>query len=179
MVIVLLGLIIKINFYNTKNNIEYVDSVSGYSIILPEKWIVKESDISTSTSNTWFYDSSDLRTDNSIRMSVSKFQRTDKMNEVISNFGTSTFVEAIVNGLRSDSNLYSTVSTSSIRSNGKEFYQTISKYTGSKSKKEVIQYIHLILIGKAYYLIGVDSYTDVWEKNKEKLLNSVQTFKLN
>lgn len=156
----------------------YIDNNSKFKINLPIGWTVQDVASSTSSSNTWFHDVSKEETRGAMTLVIGRFERTSSMDKSIKEFGEAGFVEEMSKQVRSGINQYSVISTSTIMINEVPYYLTVGSYVGGKTNKKVIQYTYLTLTDSAYYLIGIDTYEEIWEKNKEIIFESVSTLKL-
>jgi hypothetical protein len=156
----------------------YIDNNSRFQINLPPDWTVADVSTTTTSSNTWFHNVSNEETRSSMTLVIGRFERTSGMEESIKEFGDAGFIEKMAKQMQSGINQYSAVSTSTVVINGISYYQTVGSYVGGKSNKKAVQYTYLTLTDSAYYLVGVDTYDEIWEKNKEAILESISTLKL-
>ncbi len=156
----------------------YIDPKAKFSIILPVDWVVKNINNSTTSSNTWFYNPSGDNGSSTATIVVGRFERTPKMNEYIKKTGDDKFLSDIAGSLISDIYQFSTTSSQKIVINTVPFAQFSGTYMGGKTKKQITQNLYLTLTDKAYYLIGMDVYTDSWLELKDAILQSVSTFTL-
>lgn len=151
--------------------VPYVDQTAKFSLNLPKGWSENDKKISSTTSNTWFAGASST-------MVVTRHARTAETEALLTKLGPGGLIDTIVNNIVSGLNQYNLVSTKSMSVNGVPYRQVISTYVGVKSKKQATQYLYVTLAKDAYYLIGIDVYSDVWEKNKDAIMQSVNTLKL-
>jgi hypothetical protein len=156
----------------------YIDNNSRFQINLPVGWTVADFATSTSSSNTWFHNISKEETRGSMTLVIGRFERTSSMEESIKGFGEVGFIEKMAKQMSSGINQYSVISTSTIMINGVSYYQTVGSYVGGKSDKKAVQYTYLTLTKDSYYLVGIDTYEEIWDKNKKAILESISTLKL-
>lgn len=149
----------------------YTDIDSRFSIHLPSGWSLSGKENSTTTITSRFSNASST-------MFVSKYPRSKEIEGVIEKLGPGGLLDIIVNNIASGLNQYKLISTQSTNINGTTYRQVISTYVGIKTKKQITQYIYLTLQKDSYYLIGIDVYSDIWDKNKEPILESMNSFKL-
>lgn len=153
----------------------YVNRDAKFAVFLPKGWAVQDAATSSTASNTWFYDAA-LEGDAEVTYFIGKFQRDAKMDLTVGTNGSDGFLDLIAKGIADDLNQYALISTTTVMIKGVKFQKYISTYVGAKSGKKANQYKYLALTDKAYYVIGIDAYEEVWSANKDKLMASVSTF---
>lgn len=149
----------------------YIDQVSKFSILLPNDWIVQDKVYSTTTSNVRFGGGSST-------IVVSRHNITEEVERVLKQLGPGGLIDVIVNGIVYDFNQYNLVSTENVSIDGVPFRKIVSTYVGVNSKKQVTHYLYVTLRDDSYYFIGIDTYSDIWNKNKESIFQSINTFEL-
>lgn len=149
----------------------YNDESTKFSLTLPVGWKAVDKANSTTTSKVWFANASST-------LVVSRYVRTENTERKIEELGPGGFIDIIVNNTVSGFNKYSLVSTKNVIINGVQYRQVISKYVGTKTQKEVTQYLYITLAKDSYYLVGFDVYTDLWPLYGEALIRSTNTLKL-
>lgn len=149
----------------------YRDSVAKFSISLPKDWVVQDKTYSTTTASIRFGG-------NSSTIVVDKHSRSAEVERVLKQLGPGGLIDTIVNGIVSGFNQYALVLTESISINGVPFRKVVSTYVGMNSKKQATHHLYVTLTDDAYYFIGIDAYSDIWDKNKDAILQSVNTFTL-
>lgn len=158
-------------FVSLVQPVPYIDKIARFSLNLPNGWSESDKKVSSTTSNIWFKNASSS-------IVLTRHIRTAETEKNISNLGPGGLIDGIVNSIVSGLNQYNLVSTKSMSINGVPYRQVISTYVGVKSKKQATQYLYVTLAKDAYYLIGIDVYSDVWEKEKDAIMQSINTLKL-
>jgi len=156
----------------------YSDQKMGYSIRLPKQWGVFDNQVSTSSSQTWFFSSSTSELATGAKMSVAKFRRGPEVEGFLKYFGEEEFLVSTVETLASQVDNFATTTKDQITINGQRYFHVASTYTGRQSKKQVVQNVYLLLTDNAYYAVGVDAYAEVWPSIKDSVLASINTFTL-
>lgn len=150
---------------------EYKDDKAHFSIFLPEKWNVLDSSNATNTSSTLFSNGSST-------IVVKRFERTDKVDQAIKFMGEDQFMVFMTDQLAIDIDGYKLISTTTEIIGQDKYFKALGSYTGKGSKKDVNQYSYIRIVPDAYYLIGVDIYNDVPEKDQYIIFKSIETLRL-
>lgn len=149
----------------------YVDQSAKFSLNLPKGWSMDDKKTSTTTSNIWFRNASST-------IVITRHVRTAETNKHIEKLGPGGLLDTIINNIVFGLNQYNLVSTQSIVINGVPYRQVISTYVGSKTKRQATQHLYATIAKDAYYLIGIDVYSDEWQSKKDAILQSINTLKL-
>lgn len=149
----------------------YTSQFLKMSLYLPKGWTVQDQTDSTTTPSVLFGNGTSTLT-------VKRFIRNDKVDSAVLTLDTEQFLVFIADGLKDDIPGYTVVATSTVSIQGVNYYKIIGSYTGVTSKKPVTQYAYLTLTDKAYYIVGADVYSSLWQENKDAVLGSISTIKL-
>jgi hypothetical protein len=151
--------------------VTYTDQVSKFSIDLPRDWTLRDKTNSTATTSTQFGN-------DSMTIVVKRFSRTEITEQALRFMGEDEFMNFLTDQLREDIDGYVVVATSSEMINNISYFTINGSYTGKQSKKEVTQKTYIHINKEAYYIIGIDVYKDIWEKNMGEINKIILTLKL-
>jgi hypothetical protein len=169
---ILLVLAIAISIYVKSNKTtSYSDTASTYTISAPKDWVMLDSSNATTTSNL-------ALSNGSSTITVKRFDRTERVEEAIRFMGKDEFYVFLTDQIKSEIDGYQLVSTSTVKINNLDFYKAQATYVGKKTQKEVTQYAYFILGDTAYYIIGIDVYTEILDKSIVDINRIVNTFTL-
>ncbi len=154
-------------------SVPYVDTVSKFSINLPTGWSVLGKENSEKTSKVSFSDVSIKNAPNA-KIMVERIERDKEMDKKIQEMGADMVLLLLADDLSVSLGLTNT-SIKKISINNRDFFYLSGTYVGQTSKKEVTQSAYFALTPDAHYRIGVDAYTDVWIKNKDAILKSIDS----
>jgi hypothetical protein len=166
------------NVVSTTTNLGYVDQVGKFGLNLPAGWTKVTQNVATSSSDTWFANPTAPEDEKGASILVRRFARTEDMNTLISKIGGNVFLDLIVESTKQSINKYAIVATTTQDINGVTYKITQATYEGLDSKRQATQFLFLTLTEDAYYLIGVDVYTDLLPKLEQPLLNSIKSFQI-
>jgi hypothetical protein len=185
-VIILILIAAVVIFKNSSRNIvnsnieeiAYVNDASKFSINLPKGWTKIDESVTASSTDTWFGNQSATQEERGSSIVIRRFEREDRMNEIISQLGSDFFLDALANNMVSGINKYALVATSTENINGRTYRVYKGTYEGLGSSRQATQYIYLNLRDDAYYMIGIDIYTDALPKLEAPIMESIKTFKV-
>jgi hypothetical protein len=161
--------LIVLSVFNTQRT--HTDIISKYSIQLPWGWDVIRDVHATTTSDILFGDGEST-------IAVKRFDRTEPVENAINFMGKDEFMVFLSDQLKLDIEGYNIISTSTVKIGDKEFYALDSKYVGRTTQKDVTSKAYIILTDSSYYILGVDVYSESWDKKKDAIIKSINTFKL-
>lgn len=156
----------------------YADKTVGFSIQLPKDWAMLDKSVATTSAEVWFKNPKALPGEDGASMVVGRYDRNELSDKLISQIGDEKFIFALAADITSRINKYALVATSTEVVNGRLFTKIEGEYEGLNSSKKVKQFLYLNLADGAYYLIGVDVYTDLLPKLETGIMNSVKSFKM-
>lgn len=156
----------------------YKDISGKFMITLPKDWAVLDTIRATTTTYVWFHNPSGLKDITNMRIVIERFARDDKANALIEKMGVDAFQERLIDTVKLSSHNYNLVSEGYKKIDGKTFREVVGKYIGMKTQKEAIQYVYVTTTDNSYYLIASDVYTQMWDTQKEAILQSLNSFKI-
>ncbi len=156
----------------------YKDISGKFSITLPKDWAVLDTIRATTTTYVWFHNPSGLKDITNMKIVIERFARDDKANALIEKMGVDAFQERLIDTVKLSSHNYNLVSEGYKKIDGKTFREVIGKYIGMKTQKEVIQYVYVTTTKDSYYLIASDVYSQMWDTQKEAILQSLNSLKI-
>lgn len=169
-------------FYQQYHDVSspYVDTAAQFSIQLPRNWVVRDSVYATTTSTVRFSASQKSRGvgDDSVRIVVTRFEKTPAVSIAMKEYLEEGFLQQIVNDVKLGLNKYTETSNGTTTIQGVLYHRIVGSYVGIQSQKRVIQELYITLTPEAYYLVGVDVYADLWDENKRSVLDAINTLTL-
>lgn len=154
-------------------SVPYVDLLSKFSINLPTGWSILSKENTETTSKISFSNPS-AKDVPSAKITVERLERNAGMNKNIKEMGEDAVLLLLADDLGVSLGL-TKPSIKKISINGVNYFQLSGVYVGQASKKEVTQNVYFALTPDAHYRIGVDAYTDVWVKDKDAILQSINS----
>ncbi len=157
--------------------VPYTDQIGKFSINLPTDWIKVDQSVTASSSDTWFGNPKALPGEEGASIVIRRFESSPAMKQLVDQLGADQFLDGIMENMRMGINKYTLVSTSTTDINGRVFRITKGTYEGAGTGRQATQLVYMHMKDDAYYLIGVDIYTDLLPKLEERLNQTIITFK--
>ncbi len=172
-VVVIVILLAGVLYWSGGAGLQYTDPQGAYSIQLPRGWEVLDQEMGTTTSITRFAAPHDEEDGPSMTIAVHRFERTPTIEGLMALFTEEGFFQLVANDVKSGLNEYQETSNATTTMRGIEYHVISGTYVAPKSQKVVAQDLYVALLDDAYYLVGTDAYTDLWEENAEAIRRSV------
>ncbi len=177
--ILVIGLIVWTVYSKSSNEIKaasFIDQEIGFSIELPEGFVVADKLATATTSSVWFQNASTTAT-SSVQLVVERFIISPELKKMVTQVGPGPVTQGLIESLWVDMEL-NIITNERVVIGGVPFVHVHSTYTGKGSKKEVTQHMYFVFTPDYYYRLGVDVYSDEWQQNKDSILAAIETFKL-
>ncbi len=158
------------NVVSLLQSIPFVDSTLNFSINLPVGWSVSNRTSLDETQTVTFTNPKIA----GAKIDVTRIERNVEMEKKIKEMSE----DVVLLLLADDLSVAMEMSTRVIKKidiNGKNYFQLSGVYAGKTSQREVTQNVYFALTPEAHYRIGVDVYTDVWAKEKDAIMQSVDS----
>lgn len=157
----------------------YTDVAGKYSIRLPQGWSVQDAAYATTSSMVWFVGPTQANGEATARMMISRFDRTPESDAMMKRYTEEGFFQLTANNVKLGLNKYTETANETVMMDGQKYYHIAGTYVGLKSQKEVTQELYITLTDDAYYLIGIDVYSKIWQQQKGYVLTALDSFTVN
>ncbi|MEN9913116.1 MAG: hypothetical protein RLY66_524 [Candidatus Parcubacteria bacterium] len=154
----------------------YTDPAGKFSVMIPEGWAFQDVVHATSSSMTWFVGPKQDNGDALMRMAITRFDRTPESNAEMKKYTEEGFFQLTANNIKLSLNKYNETANETVMMKDRKYYRIAGTYVGLKSQKEVTQELYVTLTDDAYYVIGIDVYSKIWEQQKGYVLTSLDSF---
>ena len=147
-----------------------------YSIMVPQGWTMQDSMYATSSSGVRFVGPKQDNGEALMTMAIARFERTSEVNLLMKQHTEKGFFQFIANNVKLGLNMYNETANETVIMKDRKYYRIAGTYVGPKSQKEVTQELYVTLTDDAYYLIGIDVYSKIWEQQKGYVLTALDSF---
>jgi hypothetical protein len=149
--------------------------VNKFSLRVPRTWIASTTDDGL----TVFSDPLTKNDPGQAELKVGVIVRDNDANETIASLGQDEFTNQIIGTLTEDRNGVEVISTKKVMINGTLYYQATVTYLSANNNARVKILVNITYTTDAIIMLAAEAYTDEWDLNKDAIMESMGTFRIN